>query len=130
MDQRVKALEAKVSVLEKLLKSMESYTTFPRTIADALKTRIGHFISIKVTLDIGSTTANNQTSTTVSLPGAAVNDPVFIGPPASSSVGRGEWSAYVSSVDIVTVIFNNHQSSGSLDPGSGEFTISVFKPAQ
>lgn len=76
------------------------------------------------TLDFGNTAAQTSADLTITVTGAAVGDIVTLGIPAADA--NSSYTAYVSSTNTVTVRFNNY-SSGSIDPASGTFRVSVLK---
>lgn len=67
----------------------------------------------------------SQTSTTVTVTGAAVGDPAIAG---LSSISTAGWflSANVTSTDTVTVTLMNH-TGGTVDLAEGTLTVIVFK---
>lgn len=78
------------------------------------------------TVDFGSTNAQKSTdSSDITLTGAALGDPVWLGssvsgaPPIDSS-----YAVYVKAADTVVVRYLN-LSAGALDPASQTFTICV-----
>lgn len=80
------------------------------------------------TLDFGSTAAGAVSDLTVTVSGAAVGDIVSLGVPNGSVTTEGVFFAWVSASNTVTVRFANNKTSGSLDPSSGTFKISVVHP--
>ena len=89
---------------------------------NAVKTGIS--IRINASLNFPSTSAQTESDTVVSVPGAVVGDVVNLGVPAASVVAGSFFCAWVSSTDNVTVRFNNY-SSTSKDPPLGTFIIDV-----
>lgn len=81
------------------------------------------FLTGSATLDFGSTSTGSSSDLTISVSGATVGKPVFLGIPASPSTGS-HYSAWVSSSGTVTVRFSNY-SGGSIDPASGTFNVTV-----
>lgn len=77
------------------------------------------------TWDPPSLSNGSQTSTTVTVTGAAVGDPAIAG---LSSINAAGWflSANVTSANTVTVTLMNH-TGGTVDLGSGTLTVIVFK---
>lgn len=64
---------------------------------------------------------------TISVPGAAVGDPVSLGLPAGINAGL-LFTPFVSAADTVTVRATNI-SAGAIDAAAGTFTVSVSKVA-
>lgn len=75
------------------------------------------------TFDPGSLADGASGSTTVTVTGAVVGNPVIAGFPFSAVFAV---SAYVSAADTVTVVYIN-RSGGISDQGSGTLTAIVFK---
>lgn len=76
-------------------------------------------------LDFPSTLANTSSELTITVPGAAIGDPVSLGIPGTPD-GSSCYTAYVSEANIVTVRFNNY-SADTIDPLSGLFKIALTK---
>lgn len=57
---------------------------------------------------------------------ASVGNIVALGTPNASVLPNSSFSAWVSATNTVTVRFNNY-SSGSQDPASESFTVSITK---
>lgn len=83
------------------------------------------FLTGSATLDFGSTSTGSSADLTISVSGATVGKPVFLGIPASPSTGS-HYSAWVSSSGTVTVRFSNY-SGGSIDPASGTFNVYIVQ---
>jgi hypothetical protein len=77
-------------------------------------------------LNFTSTSAQSSSDLTITVTGAADGDAVSLGVPNASINNNSSYSAWVSASNTVTVRFNNH-SSGSIDPASGTFRVSVIK---
>lgn len=89
---------------------------------------IGFFMQAltgSATLDFASTLTQAGTDLTITVTGAAVGDPVSLGPPAAL-LSASLYTAWVSSANTVSVRFNNY-SAGTLDPASGTFNVVVWK---
>ena len=76
-----------------------------------------------VTFNFGSSTAGNTATTSLSVAGASVGDPVLIGLPSSPTSGC-VFDGYVSSANTVVVRCNYFTT---VDPGSQTFRVKVFK---
>jgi len=83
-------------------------------------------LTATATLDFTSTSAQNSSDLTITVTGATDGDVVNIGVPNGSTLTNSSYSAWVSAANTVTVRFNNY-SSGSQDPASGTFRVSVIK---
>jgi hypothetical protein len=79
-------------------------------------------LTTTATLDFPSVSADSA-DLTVSVPGAAAGDTVTVGVPVGS-VGDGQYFAWVSAADTVTIRFS---TAGSFDPPSGTFRVDVSK---
>lgn len=78
------------------------------------------------TLNFPSTSANTSSDLTVTVPGATVNNDIALVNPAAASVpAGGNFSAWVSATDTVTVRYSNN-TTGALDPASGTFRVMVI----
>lgn len=86
--------------------------------------KTGVVIRIAANLNFPSTSAQTESDTTVSVPGAVVGDVVNLGVPNAAIVAGSFFNAWVSATDTVTVRFNNY-SSTSKDPALGTFMIDV-----
>lgn len=76
------------------------------------------------TLDFASTAAQSSTDLTITVDGAIAGGVVTLGIPDSSVNADSSFSAWVSSVNTVTVRFNNY-SNGAIDPAIGTFKVKV-----
>lgn len=87
------------------------------------------FAGLKVfaTLDFGSTAAGASTDLTITVTGAADGDVVSLGVPNASQTATGSFSAWVSATNTVTVRYRIAALTGSEDPGSGTFKVTVTK---
>ena len=83
-------------------------------------------LTASAALDFASTAAQNHTDLTITVTGAALNDPVILGVPNGSVLANSCFTAFVSTTDTVTVRFNNY-SAGVLDPALGTFKVIVKK---
>ncbi|MFT3676807.1 MAG: hypothetical protein QM781_13015 [Chitinophagaceae bacterium] len=78
------------------------------------------------TLNFGSTAAGSSADLTITVTGAADGDAVSLAVPNAAVLSNSSYTAWVSAADTVTVRFNNY-SSGSQDPASGTFRVSIMK---
>jgi len=83
------------------------------------------YLTATATLDFPSTSAQQSTELTITVTGAAVGKPVWLGTPASLNNHTG-FMGYVSATNTVTVRFLNF-SSGAVDPASGSYTVAVLQ---
>ncbi len=83
------------------------------------------FLTGSATLDFSSTATASSSDLTITVSGATVGKPVFLGIPASPSTGS-HYTAWVSATNTVTVRFSNY-SGGSIDPASGTFSVYVVQ---
>lgn len=77
------------------------------------------------TLDFPSCLTNIGADLTIAVPGAVVGNAVALGTPAAPDANTC-YTAFVSAADVVTVRFNNY-SGGTVNPGSGSFTVIVLQ---
>lgn len=75
--------------------------------------------------DIGSVAAGVDSSFTITVTGATVGMPVFVGYSSTPEGGGAIWSAYCTTSDVVTVRLQNN-SAGSIDPASRTYRVWVF----
>lgn len=86
-----------------------------------------NIMKVTATLDFPSTLDGDVSDLTVSFAGAFVDvDAVDVSVPATILAQGGEYSAFVSSNGTVTVRFSNF-TGGTIDPNSGDFTVSIVK---
>jgi hypothetical protein len=83
-------------------------------------------LTASATLDFPSTLTQEASDLTITVTGAALNDEVVLGVPNGSVNANSGYFAWVSAADTVTVRFMNF-SSGSINPASGTFKVSVHK---
>lgn len=91
----------------------------------ATLTNLG-FLTATKTHDFGSITQGDEETTTITVTGAAVGDAVFVGAPSAIEANLN-WCAYVSAADTVTLRLQNVASSGSIDPASATWRVTVLK---
>lgn len=106
--------------------SFQTSPVLPPITIGADGTQIKKIYSASATLDFGSTASHSQTDLTITVTGAAANDPVALSVPSGAYGVQGVYSAFVSSANTVTVRYSNY-TAGSLDPGSGTFRVVVFR---
>ena len=92
--------------------------------------RIDNVLAGSITFDFASVTITCEDSTGITVAGAAVNDPCFVGPPTTiSGAGTGlhsSFTCYVSAADTVKV---RHCAAGTADnPASATYTVRVISP--
>jgi hypothetical protein len=87
---------------------------------------IAKTLTATASLNFTSTSAQTSADLTITVTGAADGDAVSLGVPNASVNNNSSFSAWVSAANTITVRFNNH-SSGSIDPASGTFRVSVVK---
>lgn len=78
------------------------------------------------TLNFGNTGAGTSADLTITVTGAADGDAVSLGVPNAAVNANSGYTAWVSATNTVTVRFHNY-SSGSIDPTSATFRVSVLK---
>jgi hypothetical protein len=77
------------------------------------------------TLDFASIAAGADDELTVTVPDAAIGDPVIVAPPATLEAGLAV-TAFVSAADTVTIRLVNATAS-PIDPASGAWTVAIIK---
>jgi hypothetical protein len=77
------------------------------------------------TLDFPNTAISTCSELTMTVPGAGTSDPVSIGAPSGSVPTGGNFFAWVSATDTVSVRFC--ADGTSRDPASGSFRATVMK---
>lgn len=88
---------------------------------------VQNVLSATATLDFPDTAAGSVSDLTLSVTGAAVGDPVYVGAPNGSIPDKGSFFGWVSSANTVTVRYVNNDLTTSKDPASGTFKVVVFK---
>lgn len=78
------------------------------------------------TLNFPSTVAGGVSDLTITVTGAAINDTVFLGAPASGPTVGGYY-AWVSASNTVTVRYINNGLVSAVDPASATFRVTLFK---
>lgn len=100
-------------------------STLPAVQIGSSGTQILSVYSASATLDFASTGSHSQTDLTMTVTGAAADDPVFISVPSGAYGVQGVFTGFVSAANTVTVRFHNYTAS-SKDPASGTFRAVVF----
>jgi hypothetical protein len=88
---------------------------------------IAKTLTATATLDFGSTAAGGVSDLTITVTGAADGDAVSLGVPNGSIVASGNFTAWVSATNTVTVRYSNNDLTTARDPASGTFRASVIK---
>lgn len=83
-------------------------------------------LSGSATLDFSNLAPNIGEIKTINVPGAAVGDAAALGF-VDIPYGNSTFQVWVSATDTVSVIFQNHDPSVSVDPASAVFKVKVFK---
>jgi len=102
-------------------------TEFYATNSTASRTIIARVLKGSATLDFGSTAAGAVTDLTITVTGAADGDVVSLSVPNTSQTTTGSFSAWVSATNTVTVRYRIAALTGSEDPASGVFKVTVTK---
>lgn len=102
-------------------------TEFYATNSTASRTILPRVLKGSATLDFGSTAAGAVTDLTITVTGAADGDVVSLSVPNASQTTTGTFSAWVSAADTVTVRYRIAALTGSEDPASGTFKVTVTK---
>jgi hypothetical protein len=87
---------------------------------------IPKIIKASATLNFPSTGAHSSSDLTVTVAGAAIRDGVVIHPDPAAIVANSCYTAWVSATNTVTVRYN-HYGSGSSDPASNVFDLTIIK---
>lgn len=87
--------------------------------------QIGTVLTATAALNFTNTLAQTSSELTITVTGAAVNDAVAIGEPATVNA-NSSFSARVTAANTVTVKFNNY-SALAIDPASATFKATVIK---
>ena len=103
----------------------------PAATTTTAASRIDNVLAGSITFDFASQSILCEDSTGITVTGAAVNDPCFVGMPTTltaSGLGRdATYSCYVSAADTVKV---RHCPAGTADnPASATCTVRVISPA-
>ena len=102
-------------------------TEFYGTSSTASRTIFARVLKGSATLDFTSTAAGGVTDLTITVTGAADGDVVSLSVPNASQTATGSFSAWVSATNTVTVRYRIAALTGSEDPASGTFKVTVTK---
>jgi len=102
-------------------------TEFYATNSGASRTILARVLKGSATLDFGSTAAGAVTDLTITVTGAADGDVVSLSVQNASQTATGSFSAWVSAANTVTVRYRIAALTGSEDPASGTFKVTVTK---
>lgn len=102
-------------------------TEFYATNSGVSRTIVSRILKGSATLDFGSTAAGAVTDLTITVTGAADGDVVSLSVPNASQTTTGSFSAWVSATNTVTVRYRIAALTGSEDPASGTFKVTVTK---
>ena len=83
------------------------------------------FLEASASLDFPSTAAAASSDLTITVTGAAVNDPVSMGLPAAPTAGI-VFNAFVSAANTVTIRATNI-TAAPVDPAAATYKVRVFK---
>lgn len=121
-------LQRQVNELMAWKTSLERSSTIPLAVDQAFRARFGRVLYGSKTIDFASVASNSNATSTISVVGAEIGNPVVLGLP-STSVTQDDiiFEAWVSASDVVTVRAYNADSTNARDPGSGTFTVAVLK---
>jgi len=92
----------------------------------ALSSFAPRWIKQSLRLEFGKTLAQSSNDQTIRVPGAALGDMIILGVPNISVLPNSNFTAWVSTTDVVTIRFNNY-STDAQDPPAGTFSFVVFK---
>lgn len=84
-------------------------------------------LTATATLNFPNTLAGTSSTLTITVTGATDGDVVDVGVPNGSISSNGNYTAYVSSANTVTVRFNNNNALAAVDPASGTFRVAITK---
>lgn len=97
------------------------------TTSGAVRQTINQGLTAAASLDFPSTAVGAVSNLTVTVTGAALNDVVSLGVPNGSVPLTGDFSAWVSAANTVTVRYTNNSTTTAQDPASGTFKVFVTK---
>lgn len=110
-------------------RNMESSNTIPTLIDQSFRDRFNTIKVFVLPLTFGATSAQTSSTTSVTIRGAELGDIVIVTPITAALVGNlgGIYIGYVSAADTVSVRFINPDTVTTLNPGTNNFTIALFK---
>jgi hypothetical protein len=97
------------------------------TTSGAIRQTINKGLTATATLDFPSTAVGAVSNLTVTVTGAALNDVVSLGVPNGSVPLTGDFSAWVSAANTVTVRYTNNSTTTAQDPAINTFKVFVTK---
>jgi hypothetical protein len=97
------------------------------TTSGAVRQTINQGLTAAASLDFPSTDAGAVSNLTVTVTGAALNDVVSLGVPNGSVPLTGDFSAWVSAANTVTVRYTNNSTTTAQDPAVNTFKVFVTK---
>lgn len=99
---------------------------YGRSLVVGAGAKVRQILSASATLDFPNTLAQTSQDLTITVNGAALGDPVFVGPPNGSVNANTCFTAWVSAANVVTVRHNNY-SAVAVDPASGVYRVVVMR---
>ncbi|MCC7026690.1 MAG: hypothetical protein IT265_07020 [Saprospiraceae bacterium] len=96
------------------------------TNGSAIRFTIAKMLSGSATLDFGSTASGTSDDLTITVTGAADGDEVILGVPNAAMNANASYFAWVSASNTIKIRHNNY-STGSINPASATFKVSVIK---
>jgi hypothetical protein len=97
------------------------------TTSGAVRQTINQGLTAAASLDFPSTAVGAVSNLTVTVTGAALNDVVSLGVPNDSVPVTGDFSAWVSAANTVTVRYTNNSTTTAQDPAINTFKVFVTK---
>jgi hypothetical protein len=97
------------------------------TTSGGVRQTINQGLTATATLDFPSTAVGAVSNLTVTVTGAALNDVVSLGVPNGSVPLTGDFSAWVSAANTVTVRYTNNSTTTAQDPAINTFKVFVTK---
>lgn len=89
--------------------------------------KVAYVLTNSATLNFPNTVAGAIADLTLTVTGAALNDPVDVGAPNGSITATGSFYGWVSAADVVTIRFLHSSLVNAEDPASGTFKVDVHK---
>jgi hypothetical protein len=114
-------------IVQKILrKDSLSTDLYGSTLVVGAGAKVRQILSASATLDFPNTLAQTSQDLTITVTGAAVGDPVFLGADNASVNANTCFTAWVSAAGVCTIRHNNY-SAIAVNPASGTFRVCVFK---